>query len=45
MEETRNASNILVGIPEGKSQMGRLGVRKEDTIRTDLRERGWEGLQ
>jgi hypothetical protein len=39
MGEMRNPHNILVGIPEGKRQLGR---HREDNIRMELREIGWE---
>jgi hypothetical protein len=38
----RNAYNILVGKPEGKRPLGRPRSRREDNIRSDLRETGWE---
>jgi hypothetical protein len=37
MEEMRNAYEILVGKPEGRSPLGRHRVRWEDNIRMDLR--------
>jgi hypothetical protein len=40
MEEKRNAYRILVGKPEGKRQRR----RREDNIKTDLRDIGWDGL-
>jgi hypothetical protein len=42
----RNAYNILVGTPEGKTPLGRLRHRWGDKIRNDLREMGrkvWTG--
>jgi hypothetical protein len=44
MGEMRNAYKILVGKPEGKNPLGILGRRREDNIRMDLREVGWEGV-
>jgi len=38
----RNAYNILVGKPEGKSLLGSTRRRWESNIRKDLREMGWE---
>jgi hypothetical protein len=40
----RNAYNILVGKPEGKSPLGRLRRRWKDIIRMDLREVWWEDV-
>jgi hypothetical protein len=40
----RNAYNIVVGKPEGKSPLGRPRCRWEDNIRMDVREIGWEGV-
>jgi hypothetical protein len=40
----RNASNILVGKPEGKRPFGRPRRRWEDNIRMDVREMVWEGV-
>jgi hypothetical protein len=42
--ETRNAYRILVGKPEEKRPLGRPRRRYENNIRTDLRERGWSGI-
>jgi hypothetical protein len=36
--ERRNAHKILVGKPEGKGPLGRLGHRWEDNIKMDLKE-------
>jgi hypothetical protein len=33
-----------VGKPEGKGALGRPRRRREDNIRTDLREIGWGGM-
>jgi hypothetical protein len=40
----RNVYRILVGQLEGKKALGRPRCRWED-IRTDLTERGWEGVE
>jgi hypothetical protein len=40
----RNVYNILVRKSEGKRPFGRLKHRREDNIRMDLRELGWEGV-
>jgi hypothetical protein len=39
MGATRNAYRILVGEPEGRPRR-----RWVDNIKTDLRERGWDGV-
>jgi hypothetical protein len=39
-----NADNIFAGKPEGKRQLGRPRRRLEDSIRRNLREIGWEGV-
>jgi hypothetical protein len=46
LREKRNAYGILVGKPEGKRPLGRLGSRWVDNIKMDLkRDRiGWYGL-
>jgi hypothetical protein len=41
--EKRNAYRVLVGKPEGKRPLGRPR-RRWDDIRTDLRMRGWGGM-
>jgi hypothetical protein len=42
MGEKRNAYRILVGKPEGKSQLGRPRRRRMDNIKIDFRDRmGW----
>jgi hypothetical protein len=43
MGETRNAYRILVGEPEEKRPLGRPR-RRWDNIKTDLREKGWDGM-
>jgi hypothetical protein len=40
----RNAYNILDGKPEEKKPLGRHTRRWKDSIRTDLREVVWEGV-
>jgi len=40
----RNAFKILVGKPEEKRLLRRPRYRREDNIRTDIREREWEGV-
>jgi hypothetical protein len=42
MEDLRNAYKIFVGIREGKRPRGRHRHRRENNIRIDLREMGWE---
>jgi hypothetical protein len=44
MGDTRNAYRILVGKPEGKRPLGRPRRRWVDTIKMDLREIGWDGV-
>jgi hypothetical protein len=44
MGEKRNAYRILVGKPEGETQLGRLRRRWVDNIKMDLREIGWGGM-
>jgi hypothetical protein len=44
MGEMRNESKILVGKPERKRPFGRPGHRREDNIKMDLREIGWESV-
>jgi hypothetical protein len=44
MDEETNAYNILVGTPEGKSQLGRPRRRWVHNIKMDLRETGWDGV-
>jgi hypothetical protein len=40
----RNADKILVRKAEGKRPLGRPTRRRDDNIRMDLREIGWEGV-
>jgi hypothetical protein len=44
MGEKRTAYRILVGRPEGKSQLGSFRHRWEINIKMDLREIGWGGM-
>jgi hypothetical protein len=43
-EDMINAYTILVGKPEGKKPLRRLGHTWEDDIKTDLMETGFEGV-
>jgi hypothetical protein len=42
MEEKRNAYRILVGKLEGKRPLGIHRRRREDNIRMDVRDIGWD---
>jgi hypothetical protein len=44
MGEKRNAYRILVGKPEGRRPLGRPRRRSVDSIKIDLREIGWDGV-
>jgi hypothetical protein len=44
MEEKRNAYWIWVGRPEEKRPLGRPRRRWVDSIKMDLREIGWDGM-
>jgi hypothetical protein len=44
MGAKRNAYRILVGMPEGKSPLGRPRRRWVGNIKMVLREMGWYGL-
>lgn len=40
MGEKRNSHRVLVGEPEGKTQLGRSKCRWENSIKIDLRKEG-----
>jgi hypothetical protein len=40
----RNAYRILVGKPQGRRPLGGSRRRWVDNIKTDLREKGWDGM-
>jgi hypothetical protein len=42
--DKRNAYRISVGKPEGKRPQGRPRRRWVDSIKMDLRETGWDGM-
>jgi hypothetical protein len=44
MEEKRNADKILVVESRGQRPLEGLRRRLENTLNTDLKERGWEGV-
>jgi hypothetical protein len=44
MEEKRNPCRILVGKPERKRPLGRPRHRWMDSIKIDLRDMGWDGM-
>jgi hypothetical protein len=44
MGEGRGAYRILMGRPEGRRPLERLGCRWEDNIKMDLKEVEWEGV-
>jgi hypothetical protein len=44
MGEKRNAYRLLVGKPEGKRPLGRPRRRRVDSIKMDLLEIGWGGV-
>jgi hypothetical protein len=44
MEENRNVYRILVGKQEGNRPLGRTRRKWVDTIKMDLREIGWGGM-
>jgi len=41
MGDSRDVYRILMGKPEGKRQLGRPRLRREDSIKMDLQEVGW----
>jgi hypothetical protein len=43
-EVKKNACRILMGMSEGKVQLGRPGIRWVDNIKMDLREIRWRGM-
>jgi hypothetical protein len=43
-EQKRNAYRILVATPKGKSPLGRPRRRWVYTIKMDIREIGWDGM-
>jgi hypothetical protein len=44
MWEKRSAYRILLGMPEGKTPLGRPRRRWVDNIKMYLREIGWDGM-
>jgi hypothetical protein len=44
MGKKRNAYRALVGKPEGKRALGRPRSRCVESIKIDLREIGWDGM-
>jgi hypothetical protein len=42
--EKRSVYRILVGKPEGKRPLGKPRRRREDNIKMDLGETGWDGM-
>jgi hypothetical protein len=44
MGSKRNAYRTLVGKPEGKKPLGRPRRRWVNSIKMDLREIGWDGM-
>jgi hypothetical protein len=44
MGEKRNAYRMLVRKPEGKRPLGRPRRRSVDSIKIELRDRGWDGM-
>jgi hypothetical protein len=44
MGEKRNAYRLLIGMPEGKRPLGRPRRRWVDSIKMDLLEIGWGGV-
>jgi hypothetical protein len=44
MAESKNACRVLVGRPEGRRPLQRLGHKWEDNIKMDSQEVGWGGM-
>jgi hypothetical protein len=44
MGKEGSVHKIFVGKPEGKRPLGKPWCRREDNIRMDLREIGWDGV-
>jgi hypothetical protein len=44
MGEGRGAYRVLVGRPEGNRPLGRPRRRREDNIKMDLQEVGWQSM-
>jgi len=44
MGERRGVCRVLVGKPEGKTPLGRPKRRREDNIKMDFQEVGYEGM-
>jgi hypothetical protein len=44
VSQKRNAYKVLVGKPEGKRPLGNPRRRWVDSIKIDLRETGWDGM-
>jgi hypothetical protein len=42
--EKTNAYRVFVGKSEGKSQLGRLRIRLDDSVKIDLNEIRWEAV-
>jgi hypothetical protein len=44
MGESRDIYRVLVGKPEGRRPLGRLGRKWEDNIKIDLQKVGWGSM-
>jgi hypothetical protein len=44
MGQKRNANRVLVGKPEGKRSLGIFRRGREENVKIDLRETGWDGM-
>jgi hypothetical protein len=42
--ERRGVNRVLVGKPEGKNPLGRPRHSRENNIKMELQEKGWEGM-